>query len=265
MINTILIVVIMIFLFFISYKIGNNKQECPDVKLSCPDVSCPKHECPNIECPNIECPNIECPKLECPKYELQEQKCPDIKCPDVKCPTLKCPSETHFLTRIHELEDELKIHKNKKCPTEPPCIATEKVIFEPKIVNYDELVFIVKSSGKKQKMKITYNGGNIIKNNIKLDTSYENYTFKIKDHSFVETIEISVFGDGEVDFHDSKILFKNKNILKNEIRYYDHDGNLIFNAHPGSKEECHQGKLKHSGYLKIFVNPEDDLDKFFIH
>ena len=87
----------------------------------------------------------------------------------------------------------------------------------------------------------------------------------LRNHHFIETIEISVFGEGIVDFYASQIIFKNKNILKNEIRYYDHQGNLIFNSYPDSKAECHQGKLKHSGYVKIMIRPEDDLDKYFIN
>jgi len=260
MINIILLVLILIILIFVILRITKtDKQECPDVNLSCPDVTCPEVSCP-------ECPKHECPKFECPKPNLSCPECPEIpklECPQTVCPENKCPATDHYLHRIDELEDEVRVHRSKVCPTFPP--PKEKIIFEPKIVELDQLVFVVKSTTNNQKMNITYNGGNVIKNNIPLTTSYENYTFKLKNHHFIETIEISVFGDGIVDFYASQIIFKNKNILKNEIRYYDHQGNLIFNSYPDSKAECHQGKLKHSGYVKIMIRPEDDLDKYFIN
>ena len=263
MINIILLVLILIILIFIIFRITKTKQqECPDVKLSCPNVSCPEVSCP-------QCPKHECPKFECPKPNLTCPECPEmpkLECPQTVCPENKCPEVDHYLHRIDELEDEVKIHRKKTCPTHPPHPPPiEKIIFEPRIVELDQLIFIVKSSSKNQKMNITYNGGNVIKNNIPLTTSYQNHSFRIKNHHFVETIEISVFGEGVVDFYNSQIIFKNKNILKNEIRYYDHQGNLIFNTYPDSKTECHEGKLKHSGYIKIMVRPEDDLDKYFIN
>ena len=262
MINIILLILILIILLIIVFKVLKTKQTiCPDVSLSCPDVSCPDISCPDISCP-------ECPKLECPKPNLSCPECPKIpklECPKIVCPENKCPAVDHYLHRIDDLEDEVKLHRKKVCPTLAPCMPKEKLIFEPKLVEADELVFSAKSSTGTHKMHITYNGGNIISNNIKLTKSYEYFSFKIKNYSFIETIEISILGEGEVNFYNSQIIFKNKNILKNEIRYYDHKGNLIFNSSPGSKAECHEGKLKHSGYLKIMVNPENDLDKYFIH
>jgi hypothetical protein len=260
MINIILLVLILIFLIIIIFKIPKSEPTTkPEVNLSCPEVSCPGVSCP-------DCPNLECPSLECPEPNVSCPKCPDmpkLECPETICPENKCPSIDHYLHRIDELEDELKKHRSKVCPTVPA--PKEKIIFEPKIVELNQLVFLVKSTNKGQKMNITYNGGNVIKNNILLNDIYENFTFNVKNHNFVETLEFSVYGEGEVDFHDSQIIFKNKNILKNEIRYYDHQGNLIFNSYPDSKKECHEGKLKHSGYVKIMVRPEDDLDKYFIH
>lgn len=238
-----------------------SKHVCPDVNLTCPDVNCPDVNCPDVNCP--ECPKHDCPKFEYPKPNLSCPELPKLECPKTVCPENKCPAVDHYLHRINELEDELKIHSSKVCPTYPP--PKEKIIFEPKIVELDELVFIIKSTTNNQKMNITYNGGNIIKNNVPITNNYEHYSFKIKNYNFVETIEISVFGEGVVNFYNSQIIFKNKNILKNEIRYYDHQGNLVFNSYPKSKSECHEGKLKHSGYVKIMVTPEDDLDKYFIH
>jgi hypothetical protein len=262
MINIILLIVNLIILFFIFSKITKKKeQECPDVNLSCPDLNCPDISCP-------ECPTHQCPKFECPKPNLSCPECPKmpkLECPKLECPEHKCPSVDHYLNRIDELENEVKKNTPIVCPTSEPCFPKEKIIFKPKLVEKDELTFSIKSSTGKQKMNITYNGGNIIANNIKLNTSFDTHTFKIKNYLFVETLEILIFGEGEVNFFESQVIFKNKNILKNEIRYYDHSGNLIFNSYPNSKAECHQGKLKHNGYVKIMVNPEDDLDKYFIH
>jgi hypothetical protein len=259
MINTILLSLILIILFIIIIRISKTKERtCPDVSLSCPDLSCPESKCP-------DCPVPECPKPECPEAQLSCPDCPKLECPQCpQCPEIKCPSVDHYLNRIDELTDENRRHKEKVCPTQAPCMPVKKLIFEPKIVENDELVFSVKSSHENQKMKISYNGAYIISNEINLTTDYEYYNFKIKGHLFVETIEISIYGEGEVSFYDSQIIFKNKNILKNEIRYYDHRGDLIYNFYPESKLECQEGKLKHSGYLKIFVNPENDLDKYFM-
>ena len=261
MINIILLVFILIFLVIIIFKIPRpeKNQVPPEVNLSCPEVTCPEVSCPS-------CPTMECPQLECPQPNLSCPKCPEIpklECPEAVCPETKCPAVDHYLHRIDELEAEVNMHREKVCPTFPP--PKEKLVFEPKIVEMNQLVFVVKSTTKGQKMNITYNGGNVIKNNIILDDTYENYTFDVKNHNFVESLEISVFGEGEVDFYESQIIFKNKNVLKNEIRYYDHQGNLIFNSYPNSKKECHEGKLKHSGYVKIMIRPEDDLDKYFIN
>ena len=258
MINIILLILILIFLMVIIFKIPKPEKQ-PDVNLSCPEVTCPEVSCP-------ECPSMECPAFECPEPKVSCPECPEmpkLECPQTVCPESKCPSVDHYLHRIDDLESEVKLHRSKVCPTLPA--PKEKIVFEPKIVELNQLVFVIKSTGENQKMNITYNGGNIIKNNIILSNEYEHYTFEVKNHNFVETLEFSLFGEGEVQFYESQIIFKNKNILKNEIRYYDHQGNLIFNSYPDSKKECHEGKLKHSGYVKIMVRPENDLDKYFIN
>ena len=259
MINTILLVVIIVWLItiFLFYRSSNENKldpldKCPN--LTCPEVSCPKPECPEPKCPEPVCPKTHCPEVSCPRCP----KMPPITCPEPVCPKPSCPSTKDLEEKIAELEQENICPTLGTCPTTPPM--KSKIVFKPKIIKKFHLAFLAKGKTGNEKINITYNGVNKIVTDLELDTEYNYYSFKIPNHEFVDSIEITNNQDSIIEFKDREIIFNLENVLDKEIRYYSEDGNLIYTQYPETQEQCKQGILSKNGYLKIYTPKESNLD-----
>ena len=258
MINTILLVIVIIWLIIIClfYKFTNEDKQhpldkCPN--LTCPEVSCPKPECPKPQCPKPECPKVNCPTISCPKCPQM----PPITCPEPVCPKPSCPSTKDLEDKIDELEKK-NVCPEITCPTIPP--VKPKIVYKPKIINKNNLVFIARSKNGTETINITYNGVNKIATDLKLDTEYNYYSFKIPNFEFVDSVEIINNQESIIEFKDREIIFGLDNILDKEIRYYSENGKLLYTQYPETQNECKQGILSKKGYLKIYTPKLSNLD-----